>query len=105
MFYGLIIELVRLRMDWPHGFQWIPSGDATFVGVSRIPNFPFVIFYFPFLLAAIYRFWRAMTNGVTTAAHRLESGLVRLARRGTSALPKRRVRSGHKAFLNGARRF
>jgi len=28
--------------------------------------------------------------GVRTAAHRLESGLVRLARRGTSALSKRR---------------
>jgi hypothetical protein len=38
-----------------------------------------------------------MTNGVTTAthrykaAHRLESGLVRLARWGTSALSKRRA--------------
>jgi hypothetical protein len=31
-----------------------------------------------------------MTNDVRTAAHRLESGLVRLARRGTSALSKRR---------------
>ena len=34
-----------------------------------------------------------MTNGVTTAAPRLESGLVRLARRGTSALSKRRAKN------------
>jgi hypothetical protein len=32
-----------------------------------------------------------MTNGITKAAHRLESGLVRLERRGTSALSKRRA--------------
>jgi hypothetical protein len=54
-------------------------------------NFPYLIFNFSFAIVGIHRFWRTMTNGTTTAAHRLESGLVRLARRGTSALSKRRA--------------
>jgi hypothetical protein len=42
---------------------------------------------------------RILFDGLTTAAHCLESGLVRLARRGTSALSKRRVEKSLVAVL------
>jgi hypothetical protein len=52
----------------------------------------FLIFHnFSLVITCIHQSSRPMTNGVTTAAHRLESGLVCLARRGTSALSKRRA--------------
>jgi hypothetical protein len=51
--------------------------------VSGVP-----IFHFSFAIAG-FTSVAAMANGITTATHRLESGLVRLARRGTSALSKR----------------
>ena len=57
--------------------------------IVELKDFPFSILHFSF--AGIHHSWRPMTNGVTTAAHRLESGLVRLGLRGTSALSKRHV--------------